>query len=54
MMPALWGHCEALSVASVYHLSGQGSRRAELPLGAGIVLWTRGLWGRFQDVWEEQ
>lgn len=31
--------------------SGQGSREANLPLG--IVLWTRGFWGCFQDIWEE-
>lgn len=33
---------------------GQGSRGAELPLRAGIVLWTRGFRGCFQDIWEEQ
>lgn len=28
-------------------------REANLPLGVGIVLWTRGFWGCFQDIWEE-
>lgn len=31
--------------------SGQGSREANLPLG--IVRWTWGFWGCFQDIWEE-
>lgn len=37
-----------------HYPGGQGAKEAELPLGAGIVLWTRGFLGRFQDIWEEQ
>lgn len=47
----LRGQCEAQPLPTAQVAKGS---QGGLPLGAGVVLWTRGFRGRFQDIWEEQ